>query len=131
MEIVLIEVSTLLPHEEIKEKKLRKMIDLVKKRRGMHKPVLVDKETRTILDGHHRYNSALRLGLKFVPGIEVNYLEDDSIQVEPWPGKEQMEITKQSVLSMAKSGNLYPPKTSKHSISNEFPKQFFTIEELS
>lgn len=131
MEIVLIEVSKLLPHEEIKQKKFRKLIDLVKKRGGLYEPILVDRETKTLLDGHHRYNTALHLGLKFIPGIEVDYLEDKSIQVESWPGKEEMKITKESVLSMAKSENLFPPKTSKHSISFEYPKQFFSLEELS
>ena len=131
MEIVLIEVSKLLPHEEIKQKKLRKLIDLVKKRGGLYDPILVDRETKILLDGHHRYNTALHLGLKFIPGIEVDYLEDESIQVESWPGKEEMKITKRSVLSMAKSRNLFPPKTSKHSISFEYPKQFFSLEELS
>ena len=131
MEIVLIEVSKLLPHEEIKQKKLRKLIDLVKKRGGLYDPILVDRETKILLDGHHRYNTALHLGLKFIPGIEVDYLEDESIQVESWPGKEEMKITKESVLSMAKSENLFPPKTSKHSISFEYPKQFFSLEELS
>ena len=131
MGIVLIEVSKLLPHEEIKQKKFRKLIDLVKKRGGLYEPILVDRETKTLLDGHHRYNTALHLGLKFIPGIEVDYLEDKSIQVESWPGKEEMKITKESVLSMAKSGNLFPPKTSKHSISFEYPKQFFSLEELS
>ena len=131
MEIVLIEVSKLLPHEEIKQKKFRKLIDLVKKRGGLYDPILVDRETKILLDGHHRYNTALHLGLKFIPGIEVDYLEDESIQVESWPGKEEMKITKESVLSMAKSENLFPPKTSKHSISFEYPKQFFSLEELS
>ena len=131
MEIVLIEMQKLLPHEEIKQKNLTKLIDLVKKRGGLYDPILVDRETKTLLDGHHRYNTALHLGLKFIPGIEVDYLEDESIQVESWPGKEKMKITKQSVLSMAKSGNLFPPKTSKHSISTEYPKQFFSLEELS
>ena len=131
MEIVLIQISELLPHEEIKQKKLRKLIDLVKKRGGLYEPILVDRETKTLLDGHHRYNTALHLGLKFIPGIEIDYLEDESIQVESWPGKEEMKITKESVLSMAKSENLFPPKTSKHSISFEYPKQFFSLEELS
>ena len=131
MEIVLIQISELLPHEEIKQKNLRKLIDLVKKRGGLYDPILVDRETKTLLDGHHRYNTALHLGLKFIPGIEVDYLEDESIQVESWPGKEEMKITKESVLSMAKSENLFPPKTSKHSISFEYPKQFFSLEELS
>ena len=130
MEIVLVRVDELLPHEEIKPKNLEKMIKWVEKRGGFFEPLLVDKKTRTILDGHHRYNSALHFGLEKIPGIEVDYLDDDSIQVMAWPGKENMTVTKQSVLSTAKSGNLFPPKTSKHSISIDYPQQFFPLEEL-
>jgi len=130
MEIVLVRVDELLPHEEIKSKNLEKMIKWVEKRGGFFEPLLVDKKTRTILDGHHRYNTALHLGLEKIPGIEVDYLDDDSIQVMAWPGKENMTVTKVSVLSTAKSGNLFPPKTSKHSISIDYPQQFFPLEEL-
>jgi len=77
MDIVLIKMSKLIPHEEIKQKKLSKLIDLVKKRGGFYKPILVDRETKILLDGHHRYNTALHLGLNFIPGIEVDYLEDE------------------------------------------------------
>ena len=77
MDIVLIKVKDLRPHEEIKPKNLEKMINWVEKRGGFFEPVLVDIKTRTILDGHHRYNSALHLGLELIPGIEVDYLEED------------------------------------------------------
>ncbi|MBI31510.1 MAG: hypothetical protein CMB72_02785 [Euryarchaeota archaeon] len=130
MDVVLIKVKDLRPHEEIKPKNLEKMINWVEKRGGFFEPVLVDIKTRTILDGHHRYNSALHLGLKLIPGIEVDYLEDDSIQVKAWPGKEEIIVTKQSVLSIAESGNLFPPKTSKHTISIDYPQQFFPLEKL-
>jgi len=130
MDIVLVKVSDLLPHEEIKPKNLEKMIKWVEKRGGFFEPVLVDKRTRTILDGHHRYNSALHFGLEMIPGIEVDYLHDDSIQVMAWAGKEHIEVTKQSVLSKAKSGNLFPPKTSKHTISTDYPQKFFPLDDL-
>lgn len=131
MEIVLIQVSELLPHEEVKTKKLEKMIKMVEKRGGIYEPILVDRKTKTILDGHHRYNTAIHLGLSLIPGIEVDYLEDNSIKVMSWPGKEDMEITKEKVISMAKSGSLFPPKTSKHSIEIDYPQHFFRLEELN
>ena len=130
MEIVLVEVNGLFPHEEIKPKNLEKMIAWVEKKGGFFEPILVDRKTRTILDGHHRYNSALHFGIRLIPGIEVDYLGDESIQVKPWPGKEEMDITKESILLTAKSGDLYPPKTSKHTIQIDYPQQFFPLEKL-
>ncbi len=130
MEIVLTEVSTLRPHEEIKSKMLHKMVDVIRKRGGYIKPILIDQASRTILDGHHRYHSALQLKLRLIPAIEVNYLEDESIEVHSWPGKEHLEIDKQAVINMAMSGDLYPPKSSKHSISTDYPSHFYPLSEL-
>ena len=130
MEIILMEVSTLRPHEEIKPKSLKKMVDAIQKRGGYIKPILIDRVSRAILDGHHRYNSALQLKLRLIPAIEVNYLEDESIEVRSWPGKEHLEIDKQAVLKMAMSSEVYPPKSSKHSISTDYPNCFYPLSEL-
>ena len=130
MEIVLIEVSDLRPHEEIKPKTLEKMIATIQKRGGYIKPILIDRASRAILDGHHRYNSALQLNLQLIPAIEVDYLEDDSIEVRSWPGKEHLEIDKQAVLNMAMTSEIYPPKSSKHSMSTDYPNRFYPLSEL-
>ncbi len=129
MEITLVDVKDLRPHEEIKQKNLQKMIKHVEKIQGYYIPILVDKDTKTILDGHHRYHSALHLGINRIPAIEINYLQDDSITVKAWEGKEEMNITKDSILEAAKKGELYPPKTSKHIIQS-VPEQFFSLQQL-
>jgi hypothetical protein len=130
MEITLVDVKDLRPHEEIKQKNLQKMIKHVEKIQGYYIPILVDKDTKTILDGHHRYHSALHLGINRIPAIEINYLQDDSIKVKAWQGKEEMNITKDSILEAAKKGELYPPKTSKHILQSEYPEQFFSLQQL-
>ena len=130
MEILLIEVSGLRPHEEIKPKSLERMLGAIQNRGGYLKPILVDRASRAILDGHHRYNSALQLNLRLIPAIEVDYLEDESIQVRSWPGKEHLEIDKQTVLKMAMSSEVYPPKSSKHLMSFEYPERFYPLSEL-
>jgi len=130
MEIVLIEVAALRPHEEIKPKTLKKMVEVIQKRGGYIKPILIDRASRAILDGHHRYNSALQLNLRLIPAIEVDYLKDDSIEVRSWPGKEHLEIDKQAVLDMAMSGEIYPPKSSKHTMSADYPNRFCPLSEL-
>ena len=129
MEITLVDVKDLRPHEEIKQKNLQKMIKHVERIQGYYIPIIVDKDTKTILDGHHRYHSALHLGINRIPAIEINYLQDDSIRVKAWEGKEEMNITKDSILKAAKKGELYPPKTSKHIIQS-VPEQFFSLQQL-
>ena len=106
------------------------MVGAIEKRGGYLKPILIDRATRAILDGHHRYNSALKLNLRLIPAIEVDYLEDDSIEVCSWPGKEHLKIDKQAVLSMAMSGKIYPPKSSKHSILTDYPNRFYPLSDL-
>ncbi len=106
------------------------MIKHVEKIQGYYIPILVDKDTKTILDGHHRYHSALHLGINRIPAIEINYLQDDSINVKAWQGKEEMNITKDSILEAAKKGELYTPKTSKHILQSEYPEQFFSLQQL-
>ena len=88
---------------------------------GFTKPLLVDSQTGSILDGHHRYSVALSLELKRVPVILIDYLEDDEITVDVWPGCGLQSISKQDVINMCLSEELYPPKTSKHTIANHMP----------
>ena len=80
--------------------------------------------------GHHRHSVALSLGLKRVPVILIEYLTDDEITVGVWPGCGLDSISKQDVIEMSLSENLYSPKTSKHTISNHLPPIHILLEEL-
>ena len=71
------------------------------------------------------------LGLKFLPTILIDYLVDDRIQVMTWPNAESDSITKEEVIEMGLSGNLFPPKTSKHVFFGDLPPIFYSIEQLS
>jgi hypothetical protein len=85
------------------------------------KPLLVDRESGTILDGHHRYEIAKRMGLLCLPCVLVDYISDDSITIITWPGSDRSEISKADVLEAASSGELLPPKTSRHLLSDDLP----------
>ena len=129
-DVSLVSLDWLKPHEEIKVKNRDKLLDMTKRWGGFTKPMLVDSETGAILDGHHRHSVAVSLNLKRVPVILINYLADKQIQVDVWPGCGLDTITKQQVIDMSLSGNLYPPKTSKHTISNHMPPIHVLLEEL-
>ena len=97
---------------------------------GYNKPLLVDIRSKVILDGHHRFRIGEALGLKFLPAILIDYLSNDEISVDVWPGSGLETITKQQVIDMSLSGDLYPPKTSKHTISNHMPPIHVLLEVL-
>ena len=130
-DVTLVNIEWLKPHEEIKIKNRDKLLDMTKRWGGFTKPLLVDSQTGSILDGHHRYSVALSLELKRVPVILIDYLEDDEITVDVWLGCGLQSISKQDVINMCLSGELYPPKTSKHTIANHMPPIHVLLDDLS
>lgn len=129
-DVSLVSLAWLKPHEEIKVKNRDKLLEMTKRWGGFTKPIIVDSVSGAILDGHHRHSVALCLGLKRVPAIVVDYLKDDSITVDVWPNSGLETITKQDVINMSLSSDLYSPKTSKHTIQNDLPPIHVTLDIL-
>ena len=129
-DVQLVPLSWLKPHEEIKEKNRDRLLDMTKRWGGYTKPLIVDRKTGAILDGHHRHSIATVLSLKRVPAICVDYLSNDAVELGVWPGCGRSSLEKQEVIDMALSGQLYPPKTSRHSLPEETPPIFVPLETL-
>ena len=129
-DVELVEISWLKAHEEIQEKKVIELYDMTLRWGGYTKPLLVDNETGAILDGHHRFEVGKKLKLKYIPAILTDYLNDKEISVTTWPNSKFKNIKKEEIINMALSGNLYPPKTSKHSLSEYLPPIMIKLEDL-
>ena len=127
----LVPVEWLKAHEEVKPKNLEKLLEMTLKWDGFTKPLIADKATGTILDGHHRFGVAQRLELARIPAVCIDYLNDDTVQLELWPASELESITKQEVIDMALSANLFPPKTTRHRISDHLPPIHVSLKRLS
>ena len=69
--VVLVETVSLRGHEEVipdnLETRTSKML-----RKGFYKPIIVDRGSMVILDGHHKWTAAKSLGLARVPVILVD-----------------------------------------------------------
>jgi hypothetical protein len=127
--VILAELKALKEHEEIIENNLNIRIKKIKKR-GFYKPIIADNQTNVILDGHHKWNAAKEFGLSKVPTIFVDYFNDSGVQVDVWPECDKDSITKEEVIEMGLSENVFPPKTSKHSFDFEIPSLSIPLEKL-
>ncbi|MCS5536171.1 MAG: hypothetical protein NZ802_09990 [Candidatus Poseidoniales archaeon] len=121
MDVELVPIVWLKPHEEVKPRNVDKLHEMTLRWSAYTKPLLVDRETGTILDGHHRYHVGMRIGLSRLPVIKVDYLEDESIELDIWPASALESLTKQQIIDTALSENLFPPKTSRHRFSDYLP----------
>ena len=121
MKVELVPLEVLRPHEQILPKKVDQLEKMTHRWNAYTKPLLIDRATGTILDGHHRYQVALRLELLCVPCVLIDYLEDDLIELDIWPNCGRDEVTKNEVIQAALSGNLFTPKTSRHRLSDHLP----------
>ncbi|KAF0746526.1 hypothetical protein AaE_008090 [Aphanomyces astaci] len=120
--VVLVSLSWLKPHEEIVSwARVDGLKNATLKWGAYTEPLLVDIKTGAILDGHHRYTVGLQLELKQLPCVLVDYLGDDLITVDVWPDCGRSSLSKQQVIDMSLSPNVFPPKTSRHRFTDSLP----------
>ena len=128
-DVVLVETVSLRGHEEVipdnLETRTSKLLS-----KGFYKPIIVDRESMVILDGHHKWTAAKSLGLARVPVILVDYLVDEGVLVDVWPGCGRESITKTEVLEMGVSGDVFPPKTSRHTLPFKIPSISIPLSDL-
>lgn len=112
MKIELVEIKKLKPHEKTNLRRLEKLKKRVLIDQKIKNPIIADRNSLTILDGHHRVETIRGLGLKKIPAYLVNY-NNSKIRVIP---RKNIEVSKRAVLLHAKNGNKFPPKTTRHII---------------
>lgn len=127
--VVLVETDSLRGHEEVIPDNLETRISKLL-RKGFYKPIIVDRGSMVILDGHHKWTAAKSLGLARVPVILVDYLIDEGVLVDVWPDCGRESIVKTEVLEMGVSGDVFPPKTSRHTLPFKIPSISIPLSDL-
>ena len=125
----MVERETLKDHEEVIPSNLEKRVSKMMSK-GFYKPIVIDNDSKVILDGHHKWTAAKLLDLDLVPVIIVDYLQDDTVLVDVWPESGRQHITKEEVLEMGISDTVFPPKTSRHSFSFNLPSIGIPLDDL-
>lgn len=92
----ILRINELKEHEEIIGDILKALAAEIKKDGVLKKPILVDKTSMVILDGHHRYKALRLLGCEKVSVFLLDY--DNSLEIEKWyrviEGNPSVEIIK-------------------------------------
>lgn len=111
--IVLRPLGELRDHEETKPARLNFVKDRIVRERSVDIPIIVDKKTGVIIDGHHRAKALRILGMRKAPVVEVDYLSDE-VTLTVRPESPLQGLTKEDVLAKGLSDEVFPHKTTKH-----------------
>jgi len=115
----IVPIAQLKGHEMPDERRVGELEADMRRKGKLLKPIVVDKETGVILDGHCRCDALRRLGCSKIAARFVDYSSDE-IGVEGWNGR---KVTKSEVIKAGLRGNLMMPKSSRHSVVRSGRKQ--------
>lgn len=106
-EVVWVDAERLRDHEEVEPERVEQLVRALRERKRV-KPVLVEKEHKVVLDGHHRKAALEHLGFREVPCVLVPY---ERVGLDR---RRALPVSKEEVIRRALLGKKYPPKTTRH-----------------
>lgn len=112
-------IGTLRQHELIIEERLARVMEILQREQCVDIPIIVDRKTMVVLDGHHRLNSLIRLGAKRAPVCKIDYMDDSLITVQARPESGFKTLSKQDIIDMGLSETTFKPKTTRHTLKFE------------
>lgn len=118
MKFQLIAIEKLRPLEKVFPNHLRNIRQLILQDGEVHKALIADRTTGTILDGSHRYAFLLEEGYKLAPVHWVDY-QDENIRVgekltHRFFTDGSSYVNKKECIRRSTSGDLFPPRTTRH-----------------
>lgn len=113
VDLKILPINILKPHEEVDPKLVEELVADIRESGILRKAIAIDRDSKVILDGHHRVRSLEILGCRFIPCILLDY-SSPSIIVLSWSG--DTPLPKTLVVYSGLRGIRLPPKTSKHMV---------------
>ena len=101
----------LLPHEALEPERLAELRISLGHNGVLYHPVIADRDSLVILDGHHRVQILRELGCARVPVYLVHY-KDPTIRV--FSRRPGIAVDKGTVIDRGLGGRPFPARTSRH-----------------
>ena len=102
--IALLNIEDLKDHEQINESYLAELTRKIKEDKELKIPIVVDKHSNVVLDGHHRFYALQKLGCKRIPAFVVDYYNPD-IKLNCWNHFVKTEEEREAVFDCLKEHN--------------------------
>jgi len=80
----LLPLKDLAPHERVIPGRVEALLHAITAAGRVYKPIIVDEETLTVIDGHHRLHALKLMGARKAPVLLVDY-ERDANKISPAP----------------------------------------------
>jgi hypothetical protein len=114
--IQLIATELILPNEQHVEARLLEVIESISSSGRRIAPIVLEKGSFAVMDGHHRLAAARRLALSHVPCLMLDYS-----QVTVETRRVGYRVDADQIIQRARTRMLYPPKTTRHIFSHALP----------
>jgi hypothetical protein len=116
--VTLLDIDKIGPTEETDLGHVNSLVNAIQISGVWTHPLLVDDVVCALMDGHHRYRAAQRIGLRTVPVALLSY-DDHRVRLEAWrPGE---TYTPERLREIAGTGALLPQKSTRHVIDMPLP----------
>ncbi len=122
-----VDADLLRPHEMISIDRLEKLRESIAEDGVLFRPILVERSTGTVLDGHHRLAALRSMGARLIPAVLIPY---ESERLELYPRRSEIPVSRGEVLRRSARGELFPPKTTRHVLDFDPPDVRVRISDL-
>lgn len=130
-QVALLRVDQLRPHEETLQDRIEAVRSEIEETRVVDYPILVDSQYHVILDGHHRHQALISHGVERVPVVAVDYNEESLVKLEARKNCPLDDLTKQDVLRKGLSPDVFPPKSTRHTLRDPLQAENTPLDELT
>lgn len=114
--IYLIATELILPNEQHVEARMLEVIESMSSSGRWTMPIVLEKDSLAVMDGHHRLAAARHLALSRVPCLMLDY---GQVTVEA--RRIGYCVDAEQIIKRSRSQMLYPPKTTRHIFSHALP----------
>jgi len=118
MKYKLIPTKEIRPLEMVFPHHLKNLTEMIYRDKAIRFPLIVERDYNIVLDGSHRYIFLLQDGYELAPVLYVDY-DDPNVRVgtsrlHRMLVKDKVMISKKEVIRRGVSGDLFPPRTTRH-----------------
>lgn len=115
-ELVLLSPAHLHPTEECVPERIREVAADILRQGCWNEPILVERDSAIVMDGHHRHAFALQHGFARIPCLLVSYAD---VALGTW--RDDVTVSPGDIIARGLAGRLYPPKSTRHTLLKPVP----------